>query len=256
MPGRLTFDRYLDSIAEAGASLIERAERAGPDAPVPTCPGWRVADLVAHQGMIHRWARANLLGEAAPFRREVEVLDTVGRDALAAWFHAGVGMLVDALGSVAPDVDAMVFLADAGPPRDFWARRQTYETTIHAVDALAAMLGRPPTADEAGIEPALASDGVDELVCGFVPRDRSSLRSDQPYTLAIAPVDSDDGWALHVSADQVVSERGRADGADATFTGTTAQLLLGLWNRGDEVVTAGRPGILEHWRAFQRVTWG
>ena len=45
------------------------------------------------------------------------------------------------------DVEALVFLNDAPAPREFWARRQCHETTMHAVDALAASLGRPPRPD-------------------------------------------------------------------------------------------------------------
>lgn len=33
----------------------------------------------------------------------------------------------------------------------FWARRQVHETTIHMVDALAAWLGRLPTAPDADL---------------------------------------------------------------------------------------------------------
>lgn len=250
--------RYLDEIARSSALLVQRAERAGWEASVPTCPDWSVADLVAHQGMVHRWARANLLAEDAPFVRESEVLDTVGLDALASWFREGVAFLVETLRSVDPEVQAMVFLADAGPPREFWARRQTFETTIHAVDALSADLGRIPTADEAGIDRDLALDGIDELLCGFVPRDRSRLRSDESYTLAVRPDDSDRGWRLSVSLEPVVTERVRdaADSTDATIAGSAAQLLLGLWNRGDELAVGGRPGVLDAWRALQRVTWG
>ena len=36
---------------------------AGADAPVPTCPGWTVRDLLAHQGMVHRWATAVVRGD-------------------------------------------------------------------------------------------------------------------------------------------------------------------------------------------------
>ena len=254
MSGALTFDRYLELIGQAGASLVERAESAGWDAPVSTCPGWCVADLVAHQGMIHRWARANLLDVEAPFDREVDVLAAVDVDVLASWFRSGVDLLLDALRSVPADVPAMVFLADAGPPRDFWARRQAFETIIHAVDALAAELGRPPTADEVGLDREVALDGVDELLCGFVPRDRATLRSDDPYTLAVQPVDSDGGWRMLVSPGPIVTER-VGFGGDATLTGTAAQLLLGLWNRGDEPTATGRPGVLDAWRTFQRVTW-
>ncbi|MDN5855387.1 MAG: maleylpyruvate isomerase family mycothiol-dependent enzyme [Actinomycetia bacterium] len=248
-------DRYLDEIAHAGALLVARAERAGWVAQVPTCPDWRVADLVAHQGMVHRWARANLLDEDAPFAIEADVLEAVGVDALASWFREGVDLLVETLRSVPADTEAMVFLADAGPPRDFWARRQTFETTIHAVDALSAELGRTPSAHEAGLQRELALDGIDELLCGFVPRKRSKLRSDAPHTIAVRPDDSERGWRLSVSPDPVVTDRVRCD-ADATVTGTAAQLLLGLWNRGDELAVTGRPGVLDTWRTLQRVRWG
>ena len=32
------------------------ADEAGLEAPVPTCPGWTVNDLVLHMGEVHRWA--------------------------------------------------------------------------------------------------------------------------------------------------------------------------------------------------------
>ena len=43
------------------------------------------------------------------------------------------------------------------------------------------------------------------------------------------------------------------DPADAVFTGTSAQLYLGLWNRGDEITANGRESALERWREAQRV---
>ena len=66
-----------------------------------------------------------------------------------------------------------MFLADAPSPRCFWARRQCHETTIHAVDALSASLGRyPVAADASWIGTELALDGIDELLTGFLPRPR------------------------------------------------------------------------------------
>ena len=72
------FDAYLPRIVDAGGALAERAEDAGLESVVPTCPGWTVADLVAHQGMVHRWAAANLRNEEAPYTTESGVLDAVG----------------------------------------------------------------------------------------------------------------------------------------------------------------------------------
>ena len=63
MPTCLSADRQLEVLAAAGDQLAARAERAGVEAPVPTCPEWTVEQLVAHQGTVHRWAAAKLLGE-------------------------------------------------------------------------------------------------------------------------------------------------------------------------------------------------
>ena len=40
MPTSLTFDDHLTALDAAGSRLVELAEKAGLDAPVPTCPAW------------------------------------------------------------------------------------------------------------------------------------------------------------------------------------------------------------------------
>ena len=62
----------------------------------------------------------------------------------------------------------MVFLRDSPAPREFWARRQAHETTIHRADAVAAGLGRRPRSAELDLDPAFAVDGLDELLTGFL----------------------------------------------------------------------------------------
>lgn len=64
MPTELSLDQHVAAIKTAGDVLVRAAREAGLDAPVPTCPEWDVRELVTHQGMIHRWAAANLRGEA------------------------------------------------------------------------------------------------------------------------------------------------------------------------------------------------
>ena len=80
-----------------------------------------------------------------------------------------------------------MFLNDAPPARGFWARRQCHETTMHAVDALAASLGRAPRPDEVWVDPELAGDGIDELLGGFLTRPRSRLRCDEDALLVVRP---------------------------------------------------------------------
>ena len=236
--------------------LIERASAVGFDAPVPTAPAWTAGKLVAHQAMVHRWAAGNLT-DVAFERTQTQIHDEEGD--LAAYYRDGVKVLLDALRTAPDDVKAMVFLKDAPPPRRFWARRQAHETTIHAVDAVAASLGRFPTAGECvgtlPIDVELAVDGIDELVCGFMPRGRPKIAVGEPFVLSVEPTDVDVSWALRVSPESLVTEPGLPDTSDATFTGTAAELYLGLWNRGDEVVERGSADVLARWRKVQRVTW-
>ena len=152
----------------------------------------------------------------------------------------------------------MTFLNDAPPPREFWARRQAHETTIHMVDALAASLGRLPTSAEVDIGPRLATDGVDELLRGFFTRGRSKLFDGTEYSVAVVASDLDRLWILHVGERLTVEpDGGRADGhrVECTIRGTAAELYLALWNRGDEVGVEGRTDVLDRWRATQRIRW-
>ena len=103
------------------------------------------------------------------------------------WFDDGATALLQAIVDAPDDLDALVFLKDAPPPRLFWARRQCHETTIHAVDALGARLGRPARADETWIRPAIALDGIDELLVGFVTRRREGASPGSPDPAARAP---------------------------------------------------------------------
>src|SRR6185369_15325990 len=104
--------------------------------------------------------------------------------------------LARAITAAPEDLSTFVFLNDAPPARRFWARRQCHETTMHAVDALAASLGRPPKAGEVWIGVELAGDGIDELLAGFLTRPRAPLRSDEEALLVVRPDDLPDWWKV------------------------------------------------------------
>jgi uncharacterized protein (TIGR03083 family) len=253
----LTFAEHVDTIEASGTRLGTYARDAGMSTPVPTCPAWAVDALVAHQAMVHRWATAHVRGDDPDEVPNQTAIRTTVAD-LPAYYDEGLAGLIAALRAASPDLDATTFLKDAPPPRDFWSRRQAHETTIHMVDALAAKLGRAPTADESGIDQSLAVDGIDELVRGFFTRGRSKLYDGDEYTLAVAPSDVGRRWVLRVAERLTVDPGDGSDGPDpaATITGSAADLYLVLWNRGGEVSVAGeRKDVLERWRARQRVTW-
>jgi uncharacterized protein (TIGR03083 family) len=268
---------YLGWLRAAAQRLDAGAGQAGLEAPVPTCPGWSVRDLLVHQGMVHRWAAANVAGPAAAGPAAGLAADEVARQAeqagyaaadLPGWFRAGSAALAAALQSAPADLSAMVFLKDAPAPREFWARRQAHETAIHAADALAAVLGRAPLAREAGIGPEQALDGVDELLCGFLPRRKTPLRTGRPMLVHIrAGADASAGgpdtgglpsaWNVRLGQEAPRTERAGSvpEAADAVITAAPAALYLGLWNRGTELQASGNTDVLDLWRQQMRVGW-
>jgi uncharacterized protein (TIGR03083 family) len=257
MPTSLTFEEHGEGIGDAWTVLRDNAARAGLAAPVPTCPGWTVRDLVAHQGMVHRWAAACVRGE-----RDDEAWAGVEQEGLAspdplAWFDEGAKDLLAALAFAPADADVWFFLPDSPKPRDGWARRQCHETTIHAIDAMAAARGEAPPAAETWIHAGLAADGVDELLMGFVPRRRTGLQLPSPRTLAVRATDTGDAWTMRVGEGRTTSRVGEPDPGAADVvevSGTAAQVYLALWNRGDEV-SCTDPALLERWRTDVQVGW-
>ena len=150
----------------------------------------------------------------------------------------------------------VVFLNDAPRALDFWSRRQCHETTIHAVDALAADLGRYPRAADTWIDHAVAVDGIDELLAGFMTRGKSRLRSAEPMTIGVLAEESPTGWLVETcERPAVVTVAPReevADRADVRLEGPAVAVYLTLWNRSDELDVEDR--ALVPWRGAP-ITW-
>jgi uncharacterized protein (TIGR03083 family) len=254
MPTLLSLDDHLEAIGRSGAALGEAAAAAGLEAKVPTCPAWNVTKLVLHQGMVHRWAAANLRGERD---HDTTASQAEGKAAasLLDWYSKGLAALVDTVRATAADAKAMVFLRDAPPPRRFWARRQAHETTIHSVDAIAARCGRWPTASDVTIDPMLAADGIDELLMGFITRGKGRLHTAEPYNLLVRADDTGHAWTLRISDGPILTTPGAIERPEVVFSGTAVQLYLSLWNRADELTTDGRSDLVDQWRKQIRIRW-
>src|SRR5262245_8672340 len=103
----MELDGLIETVRGQGDLLAVAAEKAGPDAPVPTCPDWCMRDLVQHQGEVHRWAAAIVRDRLSSpqVARPVPPDD----DGLVPWFREGCAEVVDVLGHADPAVDCFAF---------------------------------------------------------------------------------------------------------------------------------------------------
>lgn len=215
---------FLAAFTTAADRFATLATTSDPSAPVPSCPGWTVTDLVAHVGSIHRWVM-NILRTGDPS----DVEDQAGPD-LAAWYRGRADELGGLLAATDPARPTWNF-ARVNEVAAFWPRRQTHEVTMHSVDLA-----------DVPIDPEIASDGVAEVFEVFGPRLHQRGRDVQ----LIAPVElrlTDTGRAW-----QLVARPGAAaalvepDGTSAAaISGTAAQVYTALWNRSprSELTVAG-----------------
>ncbi|MET8179697.1 maleylpyruvate isomerase family mycothiol-dependent enzyme [Streptomyces sp. NPDC005336] len=227
----------IEIVDREGRLLADTAAKAGVDALVPTCPDWRVRDLLSHLGRVHSWA-ARFVGEGLtdPVRPSVEPAPADAE--LVPWYRETHRRLVETLTEADPEVECFTFLP--GPaPLAFWARRQAHETAIHRVDAESAA-----GMDFSPVDPAFAADGIDELLSGLHSLERSRLRTDTPRTLRFRATDQDAVWTVWVSDGVPRTERNDDGVADYELSGPVADLYLALWNRLPHSALSGK-GDLE-----------
>jgi len=245
----MEIDGLIDTIRDQGDLLAIAAEKAGADAAVPTCPEWRVRDLVRHQGEVHRWATAIVRDRLSKPDVDAPVWPDDVR--LVPWFREGGADLVDVLEHADPATECFAFLP-APSPLAFWARRQAHETGIHRVDAESAVGAGTVTP----FVPEVAVDGIEEMLYGFAARSRSRLRSSAPRSLALRTDDTDHSWVVRVDAESATVSEGNG-AADCHVAAEASDLFLLLWNRAPRSVAAleGDEAVLDLWQDKMRIGW-
>ncbi|MDQ4039520.1 MAG: maleylpyruvate isomerase family mycothiol-dependent enzyme [Actinomycetota bacterium] len=238
---------YLDELERQGQALGSAAAQLDLDAEVPTCPTWTVAELVAHIGMVHRWAASHV---QEPRKTGDGAQATAPEEGLLDWYDDGHRILVETLRSAQPDVAAWTFLP-ARSPLEFWARRQAHETAIHRADADAAR-GCVPSYDA-----DFAADGIAELIDGFMGRRGGRLLSDRPRTLKVRLADNDRSWHMTIGPEGRQISHDATMPAEATVLAAASQMYLFLWNRvsRDVVQVNGDSSVLDLWRDKAHVRW-
>ncbi|HEV2370238.1 MAG TPA: maleylpyruvate isomerase family mycothiol-dependent enzyme [Acidimicrobiales bacterium] len=240
-------EKYLANLGADGPGLAAAAE-TDLTAPVPGCPDWNVAALVGHTALIHRWV-SGLLGARATepmSRRDIGPPPEGG--AVLEWYRAGLAGLMTAFGATGPDEPVWNFITGVSPAR-FWYRRMAAETAVHRWDAQSAV-GTP-----APIDPALAVDGIDELLGTFAPRllAGDGPRPDLGGSLHVHSTDAEGEWTVEQHEDGWRVVPGHAKG-DAAVRGPASDLFLALWGRPtiDALEVFGDRRVLDRWREIVR----
>ncbi|NUT53714.1 MAG: maleylpyruvate isomerase family protein, partial [Saccharothrix sp.] len=204
------------------AALRSAAVAAGPDAPVPTCPGWSVRDLVDHVGLTHSWALRALHTPPDGDRPRPEERPA-DWDALLDWWDKRFAELADTLAGTLSNTPAWSFI---GPKTyAFWSRRQAHETAIHRLDAEHARHGA--TVPSLLYDVEFAADGVDEFLTWMLARSAQREPIALSGRLLFHAADAGRAWEVRFTpgeAPEVGPITGSATVEDATVAGTADAL--------------------------------
>lgn len=233
---------WTDAIEENARQLADAARQAGLGAPVPTCPGWDVADLVHHLGGVHQWV-AHIIGTRAQSNPDFHGTPP-GPAGPLSWFEEGAADLVALLRGVG-EAD-LVWTFRGVAPADFWHRRMAHETVVHRADAEAAA-GR---ATEVA-PPGLAVDGIDEYLGMLRSRPRFSPGAFDGIEASyhFHATDTEGEWMLTFAGGQLAVERAHGK-ADVAVRGPAGRLELLMYNRrgADGLDVLGDAALLGTWR--------
>jgi uncharacterized protein (TIGR03083 family) len=248
-------DRAVAIVEREAGRLLALATAPGADlaAPVPSCPGWDLEDVVIHLGRVYNWAGTivadGLLaspGGAIPQRPETM--------SPTDWMADRLARLVGALRETPNDVSIWNFGLESPAGVAFWYRRQAHETAVHRMDAeLAAGVAVAP------LEADIAADMVSELLAISHIADVTDTAASQSVSgpggagvpagsvhLHASDVDGAE-WTIDVAARTVSRRHAKAD---AAVRGSAWALARWCWGRptDGEIEIFGDEAAAEAWR--------
>jgi uncharacterized protein (TIGR03083 family) len=237
--------RWIEAVVEEGERVGVLAQEMtagltpalrGLDARVPWIPAWTARELIGHLGAVHRWA-TGILRAGTTERPPMEITDEPPEEGLVDWYGEGLSTLVTTLRTVPADTPAWHMSPTAEKTAASWARRQAHELVVHRMDLEA-------TADvpHAPVDPALAEDGVDELLAVVLPRwAHTEPLSTAQATCAVTATDTGREWSVRADRGAIRVTPNRHGTEDAELRASATQLLLRLWGRPADVEVDGDP---------------
>lgn len=237
---------HVEHLRSDAPALAAAARSVPLDTPVPRCPGWSVADLLAHTGRVHRWAAFAAANGRAPEKGELE-WPPEEPEAAPAYYDAGWPPLVEVLAALDPDAPGWNF-APVPQVRGFWRRRQAQETLVHRIDAESA------AGIKGAVDPVLAADGIDEVLEVMAPRRLAGRDGiDIGGSVHVHCTDTDGEWTFRTDDGLFQLSRGHSKG-DVAVRGPARSLLLVLWGRlpADDptIERFGDRAVLDRWFAL------
>ncbi|WP_194243920.1 maleylpyruvate isomerase family mycothiol-dependent enzyme [Nonomuraea phyllanthi] len=216
-------------------------------ASVPHCPGWTTANLLTHVGdtFLHKVETMRRGTWPKPWPPEA---DPSGP---GAYLDRAMAELRGEFTSREPEEQALTWY-DPDQTVGFWVRRMALEAVVHRVDAELAA-GEPITP----IPTDLAVDGIDEILVTFLafashqwPEDfGDELAGADGRAVSIAA--GADRWLVRLAASGVEVSRDDRPGA-ASISGTSQDVLLWMWGRGDGAALTfdGDPELVKRLRGL------
>jgi uncharacterized protein (TIGR03083 family) len=261
---RLSYDRHCAEIV-AQTDLVRSAVAAADlTAPVPTCPGWNLGQLLRHLGGAHRWVETIVRTRATQPPPDDHFRDLSGYTdedpaELDAWLAEGAAQLAHTLRAAGPD--APVWTPVPGGTPEFFARRMAHETLVHRADAAAAA-GAEFTADH-----EVALDAFDEwmelgslpMMFEFHPEQRELLGPGRTlhFHATDTPPEVAAEWLVDLTGDTLAWRRSHERAAVAV-RGPLTGLLLVVYRRrparSDGIEVLGDGELLDFW--LERVGFG
>ena len=250
----LSYPTYCDAVAREAARIAEVIRAHDLTTEVPSCPGWTLADLVRHLGVLQQWFAA-MIDRRSPTRLSQDEVDfelPLDVDGYPDWF-ASRSVEVDKVLRAA-DPDAVMYTWGPGGRVAFWARRMLMEFAVHRYDAELAV------GELTEIDSAVAADGVEEFLVNlpsavtFLP-EIANLRGDGE-AIGIGVWGTEVDWAVRLDPESFGLVPAVAE-PDATVSAQSAEaLLLLVYGRigpdDPRIKTTGDAELLAKWFRYSK----